>query len=427
MSRKLYQYPPPFLEVSHREALPVDEVRPVRPVVELSEDQHVAAGRILSWFDSGPTEPFFLGGYAGSGKTLVATVVASQLPRPAFGAFTGKACEVLHRRLANLGGGMVQTLHKYMYQPIEDPKSGKLIGFSPRPSPEFDAAGIVVVDEASMLPQSILDDLLAYDVPVLLVGDPAQLPPVNTAGIEFDKFDCSALLEKIHRQEEGSAILDYASHVRQGGAWRQIPRSPEVRMISERQLKGELSRAYADYGAMDTVILCNRNDTRVALNQIALELHRDQVGGQGDFFPGVPVVCLENYTTALLNGSRGWLVAPEVDRYWVKACVRGIHAGAVGYEVHGHLFGPQFDRPRTISEFSEAHALFPELVQEDWSDKLGLLFDFAYAMTVHKFQGSSASCVFLKMERTAYMSDEEFRRWLYTAVTRAEKELVIIA
>jgi ATP-dependent exoDNAse (exonuclease V) alpha subunit len=56
----------------------------------------------------------------------------------------------------------------------------------------------------------------------------------------------------------------------------------------------------------------------------------------------------------------------------------------------------------------------------------GDLFDFGYALTVHKAQGSSADTVLLFEERNQHMSDDDWRRWLYTAVTRAERQLYII-
>ena len=53
------------------------------------------------------------------------------------------------------------------------------------------------------------------------------------------------------------------------------------------------------------------------------------------------------------------------------------------------------------------------------------LFDFGYALTVHKSQGSQAKKVILFEERNKHQSDDDFRRWLYTAVTRAEEKLII--
>ena len=57
----------------------------------------------------------------------------------------------------------------------------------------------------------------------------------------------------------------------------------------------------------------------------------------------------------------------------------------------------------------------------------GDLFDFGYALTVHKAQGSQAKRVILFEERFSQMTDDEWRRWLYTAVTRAEEELFIFS
>jgi superfamily I DNA/RNA helicase len=53
------------------------------------------------------------------------------------------------------------------------------------------------------------------------------------------------------------------------------------------------------------------------------------------------------------------------------------------------------------------------------------LFDFGYALTVHKAQGSQARKVILFEERFPKMTDDDWRRWLYTGITRAEEELVL--
>ena len=278
-----------------------------------------------------------------------------------------------------------------------------------------------------MLPSSLLEDTVARGCPVLLVGDPAQLPPVNDAGaVTPEDFHYRVILSEIHRQEHGSSILDYASQVRSGGNWRPDRVDPSCRVIRNSELQSELRRAYLKYGVEDTVILCGTNVSRVHLNNLGLQVHKDIANrpDTDDFFDGVPVVCLDNHTSTLLNGSRGVLQSARVDDYWVRARVNNLRADRV-FRVD--MFGPQFDRPTTLRSYEEVHRICPGLPSEDWTDRLGVLFDFGYALTVHKSQGSSFPCVFVKLEFSAgSVGSEEFRRWLYTAITRAEKEVVLV-
>ncbi len=81
----------------------------------------------------------------------------------------------------------------------------------------------------------------------------------------------------------------------------------------------------------------------------------------------------------------------------------------------GYVFSQQFNQIQGIN-----------FTQDRKLAKQGDLFDFGYALTVHKAQGSQAKRVVLFEERFAKMDDEQWRRWLYTGITRAEEELFII-
>jgi len=75
-----------------------------------------------------------------------------------------------------------------------------------------------------------------------------------------------------------------------------------------------------------------------------------------------------------------------------------------------------------------AASQFGEKTSSYSKDEKGLdRFDFGYAITVHKAQGSQAETVILFEERSSYMDDETWKRWLYTGITRATDRLFIVA
>lgn len=393
---------------------------------KLSDDQHEALGRIKAWTKSDQEESFYLAGYAGTGKTLVAAAVSDIAKKPVYCAFTGKASDVLSTRTPSHIA--VSTIHSLAYVPRVNAQTRRLEGFDLRPFLEEGPFDLIVVDEASMVSSKVFQDLKTFEVPIMLVGDPAQLPPVQDEELRVEDFPVSFTLEKIHRQAEGSSILQLAEQVRTQRKWVKPKPSPGCRCISVEELPRFLRQAYDQYGPKDTVMLSYRNETRVALNEIGKQVHSEMVslpgGSDPEFFDGVPVVALENYSSELVNGSRGTLRAPLVHQYWVQTLVENL-GGRVS-SVYAHLFGPQFDRPKTIKDFEEAHFLCPDLPSDKWGERIGQLFDFAYALTVHKAQGSSYPCVFLKLEKVQGASTEEFARWLYTGISRAEKELFIV-
>ena len=103
-------------------------------------------------------------------------------------------------------GDSISTIHSYMYTPELDAK-GNIIGWRFKSMakkgdwPEQDEApyaDLFIVDEASMLPAELYNDLLEYGVPILGVGDHGQLPPIKSS---FNLVqDPDVRLEEIHRQ-----------------------------------------------------------------------------------------------------------------------------------------------------------------------------------------------------------------------------------
>lgn len=385
----------------------------------LSPDQVMALRQIGAWYRGRSSAFLTLGGYAGTGKTTLIAYLRKGLrdydetANVAFCAYTGKATRVLQERLKEqrvaLRGDSVSTIHSLIYS------SEEALGGAPR-WVRKDRLGcdLIIVDEASMVDEAIWNDLLAFGIPILAAGDHGQLPPVGSA---FNLMDKPAVrLERIFRQEVDSPIIEVATLARQTG---QLP----VREYGAGVRK--LDRDLAETGVMvqelleswrpDLMVLCGYNATRLKLNQAIREFH-DMTSPQPQV--GDRVVCLRNNRAKhIYNGMLGqirWIAAAagEAGAQWYEA---EIALEGEDYTYTGYVWRPQFGSPATTTEVPPAS-----------DGERGDLWDFGYALTVHKAQGSQAGRVLVFEERFARSSEEDWRRWLYTAVTRAELELTVV-
>lgn len=387
--------------------------------VELSVEQAAAIQQIGSWY-RGRTSPYLtLGGYAGTGKTTLIGYLRQALgdlddkAKVAFCAYTGKASRVLATKLREGGairrGDSIGTLHSLIYD-AEDAGGGNIRWVRK----DHLERSLIIVDEASMVDETIWNDLLAFGIPVLAVGDHGQLPPV---GSSFNLMtEPQVRLEKIWRQAAQSPIIEVATLARQTGV---IPvrdygsgvrkldrREPETGQIVEELLAGDTN---------NLLVLCGYNATRVKLNQ-AMRNMRDHTSSGPE--SGDVVVCLRNNRSKhLYNGMLGTVkhivpAADDVLNVWYEAQVE---LSGEDYEYEGYVLRDQFGAPEALREVP----LAPDGTRGD-------IWDFGYALTVHKAQGSQAERVILFEERFPRSSDEDWRRWLYTAVTRAETELTVI-
>lgn len=386
--------------------------------MQLSTDQKFALDALLSWTSSPKDQFITLGGYAGTGKTTLIGLLR-QLARKknakskwAFVSFTGKASRVLGNSLleqrAKFKGDYIGTIHSLIYSPIEDARTQEIVGWEKKDNLKAD---IIVVDEASMVTGEIWNDLLSFKVPIIAVGDHGQLPPVGT---KFNLMEKPILkLEEIHRQAKDNPIIQLSVEVRKNG---QVPFeefSKKVKKLSRADHEtGELVEDLFRGFDTETMVLCGFNRTRVELNKyIRNLLEIDSIEPQA----GDQVICLRNnHKKQIFNGMIGNIERIESANdanYLVEINFPDYDQFYKG-EILKEQFGAQSpmnmgaDRKRTIN-----------------SD----LFDFGYALTVHKAQGSQSKRVILFEERFPQMDDEMYRRWLYTGVTRAQEELYVVA
>lgn len=381
-----------------------------------SFDQKRALENLFIWYKEKNRQFITLGGYAGTGKTTLVSYLRKELYKlnknlkVSFCAYTGKAARVLRSKLfearALSSEDFVGTIHSLIYSPITNDKD-EIIGWELKKEIDSD---LIIIDEASMVDQSIWKDLLSFGLPIIAVGDHGQLPPINGKFNLMEKPEL--ILEEIHRQAKENPIIRLSILAREAGSipfgsfGRKVAKINSQEIESKEQIE-EVLRTYRP----DTLILCGYNSTRVKLNSFIRSFQ-----GFNEETPqkGERVICLRNnHAKEIFNGMLGKIVNVEKrDEDWYES---EISMDGEEKTYKGKILISQFNRKEPLN-----------FTKERYKTKEGDLFDFGYALTVHKAQGSQASKVVVFEERFSKMDEEEWRRWLYTAVTRAEEELLII-
>ncbi|MBN9031321.1 MAG: ATP-binding protein [Rhizobiales bacterium 63-7] len=374
--------------------------------MQFAPQQDEALKAVSRWLKEGRQPVFRLFGYAGTGKTTLARYFAEHVDGEVlFAAFTGKAAQVLRTR----GASNAKTIHSLIYRPrgeeeVADEETGKT-SIAPmfsinRQSPVAKAA-LIVIDECSMVDEQLGKDLMSFGTPILVLGDPGQLPPVSGGGFFTDQ-EPDYLLTDIHRQAQDNPIIQIAMDVREG---KEIPYGEygKARVISKNEVTQSL--------VLDAdQVLVGTNRTRRRYNQRLRELK-----GFSAQYPqsGDKLVCLRNDPAkGLLNGSL-WQVMSS-SKETVKP---GINL----------MIRPEDDdMDRGAAKIKLLKAAFEEPDTEiPWSTKKRYDdFDYGYALTVHKAQGSQWNNVVLFDESWAFRDSRE--RWLYTGITRAADALTIV-
>ncbi|MCF1503398.1 ATP-dependent DNA helicase [Afifella sp. H1R] len=377
--------------------------------MQFSPQQEQALKAVSKWLKKPDQQIYRLFGYAGTGKTTLAQHLAEGVDGEVlFGAFTGKAAQVLRAK----GAENARTIHSLIYRPrgeetVEDEESGKT-KISPtfslnRGSPVAQAA-LVVIDECSMVDEALGRDLLSFGTPILVLGDPGQLPPVKAGeggGGFFTEAEPDMLLTEVHRQARDNPIIDLAMRVREGeridyGSY------GESRVISKNDVDQDIVMS-ADQ------VLVGRNRTRRLYNQRLRTLK-----GFDGALPeaGDRLVCLRNDPKkGLLNGSL-WDVASV-------GTPRGPGLQLMVKAVDEVPRSPTAKIKVLKSAFEDPDSDPGWPVKRRFDD-----FDYGYVLTVHKAQGSQWDELVLFDESFAFPDTRE--RWLYTAITRAAEKITIV-
>ncbi|MEO0498593.1 MAG: ATP-dependent RecD-like DNA helicase [Pseudomonadota bacterium] len=368
-----------------------------------SPQQDDALRAVAEWLalPVGSRQPIFrLFGFAGTGKTTLARHIAEDVDGDVqFGAFTGKAAQVLR----NKGAANARTIHSLIYRPRgegEEDEDGKFSpAFSLNRQSNISKAELIIIDECSMVDEDLGRDLLSFGVPVLVLGDPGQLPPVSGGGF-FTEAEPDFMLTEVHRQARDNPIIDLAMRVREGG---QLSHGSygESAVISRDAIDRD-----AILDADQVLVGTNRTRQRYNARLRELKGFDGRLPQSGD-----RLVCLRNDAAkGLLNGS-----------LWNVKTASARSGPALHMLVQPEDDGGQGSaKIKVLKEAFEGNSAdIPWQSKRRYDD-----FDFGYALTVHKSQGSQWDDVFLFDESYAFKDSRE--RWLYTAITRAAERITIV-
>ena len=385
---------------------------------------------------------FLLGDFTvthNSGKsTLVEHIVKDLKGKTCFVAPTGKAALVMRRK----GCPTATTVHKAIYRPAGDPPTkeqieklreeckrlyaindagarataDKLVDqlrraeedrkrqgprFSLNLDSELRECKLGVVDEASMIDARMGADLESFGTKLLVIGDPAQLPPVYGAGY-FTSREPDAFLDEIHRQALDSPILRLADLARQGKSlpYGQIGDGVDVRRYGDPSLE--------DRALKTDMILVGRNRTRHACNtKIRRLLGR---ANEPAPVPGDRAICLRNnHDLGLLNGST----------WTVERCLPNMDRMTAQIEVQSTEDRDRVECSTWLHPFMAREDELNDLKRRDHQE-----FAFSWAITTHKSQGSAWNDVLVFDESRQFGKDAH--RHLYTSITRAIHTLTVV-
>lgn len=388
-----------------------------------------AADLFLNWWDRQRFKrDFHLRGLAGTGKTWILQYLERQIKaKIAYCAPTGKAARVVAHRVKK----PATTIHKLMYRPlsqeadeirerlgelrtgrVENPdggwltedeigketdllmdrlweikRSGNHVQFSFK-APDPDFAQLLIADEGSMIGSKMGEDFKRVEIPKVIVCDPFQLSPVKDTWA-YENVEPDIFLTKIMRTGDGSGVAMAAMDVREG---RRLQSYGSDFVIHKR---GVIT--LADYESYD-MILVGRNDIRKSINK----KFRGYKGYDQLLVEGEKVMSLTNQENGISNGELLTVerIVADVGNLYIANLVDPY--GNIFYNVEmwkgtlRHDEG-QMDCPRMVGQFC-----------------------YGYAITVHKSQGSEGDRVLLLNSWGEERHD--YRRWLYTGITRAAKE-----
>ena len=409
----------------------------------LTDDQKQAAELIEAWYRHLNTQIFVLCGYAGTGKTFLIDYVVRALglvpgESAAFVAPTGKAASVLIR-----AGVPATTVHSLIYTREEDVEvdengevvSERFLRFVKREAIDGKIK-LIVLDETSMVSDDVLRDLLSFGVKCLCCGDPAQLPPVGGSNTLLRAPVIT--LREIVRQERDDPIVRLAAKIR-AGERPQYGEDGYVSVIPRRALTAQMRREL--FLSADQIIV-GTNRTRALVNRDVCAFYGispDRVLPE----EGEKIICtLNDWSKPLDEKGDFHLVNGIIGRcFRVREQLDGL--GQLDFQpdflteriedlpfdtgifVRGQYYHGYGNRACLLSNGVLVHEGNHELLRRFKVRREDTVcrFEFAYAVTCHKAQGSEYDFVVV-IDESGYFEDG--REWLYTAVTRAKKRLVIV-
>lgn len=377
-----------------------------------------ALGWKREWDDfteGSPPQVFRVFGFAGSGKTTLAAFLAHKLrasgKRIRAATFTGKAALIMRKK-----GFSCSTIHSLIYKPaivqVIDNETGQptgeeILSFILNDESELLATDLLIVDEVSMVGEDLARDLLSFGVPILVLGDPGQLPPISGTGF-FTKAKPNVMLTEIHRQALDSPIIRMSMDIRTGVGVR--PGDYGGSRVIRKALWDKAQRQN-DLVSADQV-LCGLNKTRHFLNR-EIRQYKGYANEGSILYPlsGEKIICLKNdRENGLFNGGLWTPVEPgQLDGENIEMRLQSLDE-------------PDSRRHPKVKVHLDFFQGLTELPPKLSNRKFQ--FDFGHAITTHKAQGSQWDNILVVNEN--YCFRDSAVQWLYTAVTRAAERLTLV-
>lgn len=369
--------------------------------MKLSAGQQQAVSK-LNRFLSSDDKVHRLCGYAGTGKSTVISQI-DELQDAVFAAPTAKAAQVLKRK-----GVPAQTVHSLIYTPYEykDLRTGKpKLGFKINEKSALKDGGIVIIDESSMVGSQMVEDLLSFPIQIIAVGDPGQLPPVMSKGNVslLTGSDPDSMLTEVHRTALDSPILAMATYVRKFG---KLPANNGFKdgsgIITDVREAGDLT-------SYDQVIV-GRHKTRFKANA-----HIRGLRGYAGILPneGETVLCKQNDASlGLINGEQYTVTRTRTDpddEHTMMIAMKSYE----GSNLYCNAWTYGFQGPKGKETLENMPLKDRAANVEMWHSE---------AITCHSSQGSEWGKVLVVDESRTFGSPGQ---WLYTAITRAQEEVVV--
>src|SRR5690625_1869897 len=422
---------------------------------------------------------FVLKGYAGTGKTTIVGALTKNLWKlkmtAVLAAPTGRAAKVM----TNYSGHQAFTIHRKIYYPK---KSGAKIEFTLQRNKHKNT--LFIVDEASMISDfsdnqfskagSLLDDLIEYvysgrNCKLILIGDTAQLPPVNMElspaldhnqiSLNYQKEVSHIELTEVVRQQQESNILVNATlirdHIKDGFydsfQFKTQTSSDMMRLVDGEEIMNAIHEAYDSLGHEETALIVRSNKRANLYNQQIRSriLFREDEIAAGDFLMVVKnnyfwikpeseagfiangdiIEILEIYEFKDLYGFRFARVKVQmVDYPKMKAFetiimldTLNINAPSLPYEKSNNLYEEVM---KDYEDIKSGYRKYLKIKNNPYFNALQV--KFSYAMTCHKSQGGQWNTVFVEQPYLPDGISKEYLRWLYTACTRATEKLYLI-
>lgn len=355
-----------------------------------------------------------IAGYAGTGKSTLVKFLIKKIvdyyglkdSDITYAAFTGKASQVLTNK-----GCPALTLHKLMYDCHTD-RYGDIV-FELKENLPYK---LIIVDECSMPPSDMVHDLEEFGIPIVYLGDPGQLPPIQK---DFDNHlldHPDVFLTEVLRQALDSPIIRLSMKIRNGESIDDF-NFEEAKVIRKKDLPLEELRN-AD------MILVGTNNMRKTMNKAM----RSLLGKKGLIDNDEKIICTNNYwehtgiEKSLTNGTVGilknhmsnYVSMPKLPKV---AVIQGDFISETGLKKYVKL-------DQKFLESEESSLTIAQKMKAKGKSDLPKEFTYAYAITGHKAQGSEWDNVIVFEEN--FPTGEEHKKWLYTCVTRAKKKVILV-